>query len=147
MFVIPVPSKAVQQYAEAERARRIDGSVHAQEKEDAPPHVMMFHREEIYHLAPELGIAVDTIPAGGAIPYEPSVYQRFYAALLTHRHRRTLPLDTILPTTTFSVYAYAIAHHRMTPHSDDVARFLTQVETMYPDLDLLEQEVAQWYRV
>jgi hypothetical protein len=147
VFVIPVPSRAVRQYAEAERARRIDGSVHAHEKEDAPPHVMISHWENLYYLAPQLGITVAAIPEDDPIPYEPSVYQSFYEALLTHRNRQTLSINTILPTTTFSAYDYTIPRHFIVPQDDAIGCYINRVITTYPDPEVLEHEVAQWYRV
>ena len=147
LFVIPVPSQEVRQHAEAERARRIDGSVHAREREDAPPHVMLAYWEEVYRLAQIRGLAPETVSHQGRIPYEPDIYRRFYETLLAHRHLRHLPINTILPTVTFSVYDFAIPHHHLVPQPDEVVRCVHQVQIAYPDLETLEREAAAWYRV
>jgi hypothetical protein len=79
------------------------------------------------------------------MPYDPALYQAVYQRLLTQRQVLVLPLDTILPTTTLSVYDFAVPRCDVLPTVEDVTRFIGEVEQQYPDLNVLQQEINRWY--
>ena len=79
------------------------------------------------------------------VPYDPALYQAVYQRLLTQRQVLVLPMDTILPTTTLSVYDFAVPRHDVVPTVEEVTRFIGEVEQQYPDLDVLQQEIDRWY--
>ena len=54
-------------------------------------------------------------------------------------------MDTILPTTTLSVYDFAVPRHDVVPTMEEVTHFIGEVEQQYPDLDMLQQEIDRWY--
>jgi hypothetical protein len=54
-FVIPVPSREVRAFIEAERARRGAHRVHEREREDAPPQVLRDLWRQLVRVAPALG--------------------------------------------------------------------------------------------
>jgi hypothetical protein len=144
-FVIPVPSPQVRGFVEAERRRRQVDPVHDQETQDAPPSVLQALWHELARIAPRLGVARTscTIP----LPYDPALYQGVYQVLLRHRHTHVMPVDTLLPTTTVSVYDFAIERTCIMPSSEEVARFIEAVEQHYPDAKTLQREMDQWYLV
>ena len=156
-FAIPVPSREVREFLEAERDRRAAHPLHAQEREDAPPRVLRDLWRALADVARTTGLAAPDI--GGAdgsdqardpatqVPYDPLVYRRVYEALLKHRHTDVVPLDTILPTGAFSVYDFAVARQDLAPTPVEAARFIHEVEARYPDLDALEREIARWWVV
>jgi hypothetical protein len=101
--------------------------------------------QELVRLAPRLGL---TQPAARPpVPYDPVVYQGVYARLLKHRQVRVLPMHTLLPTTTMSVYDFAIECFPLLPRPEDVGRFVRDVAAEYPDAVALQQALAQWYLV
>jgi hypothetical protein len=144
-FVVPVPSRAVRDFLEAERQRRSARPLHAREREDAPPQVL---RDLWYHLAriaPALGVGVPLPASAVEVPYDPVLYQAVYQRLLTQRQVLVLPMDTILPTTTLSVYDFAVPRRHVVPTLEEVANFIGEVEQQYPDLDVLQQDIERWY--
>ncbi len=156
-FAIPVPSREVREFLEAERERRTAHPLHALEREDAPPDVLrdlwlaltdVARTLEV--AAPNIGGAGDSAPArdpAARVPYDPPVYRRVYETVLKHRHTDVVPLDTILPTGAFSVYDFAVARHELVPAPEETARFIREAEARYPDLDALEREIARWWAV
>ncbi|MGH2403309.1 MAG: hypothetical protein ACRDGN_02490 [bacterium] len=154
-FVIPVPSREVREFLEAERERRMTRPLHAQEREDAPPQVLRALWGALVRVAETLGIAsgAPTAPGGSlpahdpaaGVPYDPRMYQRVYQAVLKHRHTDIVALDTILPTEAFSVYDFAVARRDLIPTPRQAARFIDEVEARFPDMHALEREVARWW--
>jgi hypothetical protein len=114
-FVIPMPSVEVRRHVEAERERRASASRHAREREDAPPHVLRELWREMLVTARALGVAVGREDAA----YDPVVYRRVYEAVLRHRAPEVLPLETILPTATMSVYDFAVPCADLVPSADE----------------------------
>jgi hypothetical protein len=145
VFVIPVPTLQVRDRIETERRRRISAPVHAQEREDAPPPVLQALWHELARLAPYLG--VKSAVAGAQPPYDPAVYHGVYQAVLKHRHVEVLWCETVLPTTTFSVYDYAVERHHITPSAAEVQCFIQAVEQDYPEGQALQKTLARWYLV
>jgi hypothetical protein len=80
------------------------------------------------------------------MPYDPALYQGVYQRLLTQRQTLVMPVDTILPTTTLSVYDFAVPRHDVVPTVAEVTRFIAEVEQQYPDLHVLQQDIERWYR-
>lgn len=154
-FVIPVPSREVREFLEAERERRVSRPLHAQEREDAPPQVLHDLWQTLVQVAQELGIASDASITPGAslpvrdspatVPYDPLVYRRAYEAVLKHRPTEIVALDTILPTGAFSVYDFAVARQDLAPTPEEAARCIREVEARFGDTDTLEREVARWW--
>jgi hypothetical protein len=145
LFVIPVPSRRVRQHIESERQRRSTNPMHRQEQEDAPPHVLQALWQELVHIAPRLNLPVSG--HGTQVPYDPALYQDVYQALLKHRHVRIMPVDTLLPTATWSVYDFAIERTYIVPAPEEVGRFIQEVEQRYSEPEVLQREMTQWYRV
>jgi len=144
-FVVPVPSQAVRDFLEAERQRRSLRPLHAQEREDAPPQVLRDLWCHLARIAPALGVSTALPASTVALPYDPVLYQAVYQRLLTQRQVLVLPIDTILPTTTLSVYDFAVPRYEFVPTVAEVTRFIGEVEQQYPDLDMLQQEIDRWY--
>jgi hypothetical protein len=145
VFVIPVPAPQVRRHIESERHRRISVPMHAQEREDAPPPVLQALWHELAHLAPYVGVR--STVTGGQAPYDPAVYHGVYQAVLKHRHVEVLWCETLLPTTTFSVYDYAVERHYILPSTEEVQGFIQAVEQDYPDEQSLQRQLARWYLV
>jgi hypothetical protein len=144
-FVVPVPSRTVRGFLEAERQRRSVRPLHAQEREDAPPQILRDLWRHLACIAPALGVGA-ALPAFGAeIPYDPLLYQAVYQRLLTQRRVLVLPMDTILPTMTLSVYDFAVPRRDIVPTMEEVTRFIGEVEAQYPDLEVLQQDIDYWY--
>ena len=70
-----------------------------------------------------------------------------YQHLLRHRQVLIIPVDTILPAATLSVYDFAIPRYDVVPTAEDVARWIREVEQQYPDLDILQRAIDQWYHI
>ena len=145
VFVIPVPTPQVREHIETERRRRISAPVHAQEQEDAPPSVLQALWHELARLAPCLGVPSSV--TSGQAPYDPAVYHGVYQAILKHRHIEVLRCETLLPTTTFSVYDYAVEQHHILPSTAEVQGFIQAVAQDYPDGQALQRALAGWYLV
>ncbi|MGE3539475.1 MAG: hypothetical protein AB7N91_18840 [Candidatus Tectimicrobiota bacterium] len=144
-FILPVPSRAVRLFLEAERQRRHRHPVHPQEREDAPPTVLQALWRELVVVAEALGFTAPAAVLPATLPYDPVLYQRVYTHLLRYRARRVMALDTLLPTAAFSVYDYAIARHELKPTAQEVERYIAAVEQQYPEADVLQHEIAHWY--
>jgi hypothetical protein len=79
------------------------------------------------------------------VPYDPVLYQGVYQRLLTQRQVLVLPMDTILPTTSMSVYDFAVPRCDVVPTEEEVTRCIGEVEQQYPDLNVLQQDIERWY--
>lgn len=147
-FVIPVPSRTVRSYIEQDRERRTANPLHARERQDAPPQVLRDLWAQLLQVATALGLSPGTGAAttGADAPYDPVTYQRVYAALLAHRRTHPLPVDTVLPTTTWSVYDFAVPTQDVIPTAEEVFHFIHDTALQYPDPEVLQQHIDQWYR-
>ena len=144
-FVVPVPSRDVRAFLEAERQRRSGKPLHQQEREDAPPQVLRDLWCHLACIAPALGVGA-ALPASAAeLPYDPALYQAVYQRLLTQRQVLVWPMDAILPTTALSVYDFVVPRHAVVPTVEEVTHFIGEVEQQYPDLNVLQQEIERWY--
>jgi hypothetical protein len=141
-FVIPVPSREVRRHLEAERDRRAQRPLHEREREDAPPQVLRDLSRQILTVGHELGV-----DGAGPSPteYDPQVYQRVYLHILARRHAEVLALDQILPTTSFSAYAFDVPCRDVLPSGDDVRRWIQATEAAFPDPETLRREIERWY--
>jgi hypothetical protein len=144
-FVVPVPSRAVRAFLEAERQRRSVTPLHQQEREDAPPQVLRELWRHLASIAPALGVGVEVSTLAAERPYDPALYQGVYQHLLRQRQTLIVSVDTILPTTTLSVYDFAVPRYEMVPTAAEVTRFIGEVEQQYPDLNVLQQDIERWY--
>lgn len=146
-FVVPVPSRAVRDGLEAERQRRSASPLHQQEREDAPPQVLRDLWRHVASIAPLLGIPPVSGSAEAEVPYDPALYQQVYEHLLRHRQVLIIPVDTMLPTATLSVYDFAMPRYDVVPTAEDVTRCIREVEQQYPELDVLQRAIDHWYRI
>jgi hypothetical protein len=128
-FVIPVPSRALRQHLEAERARRAEQPLHPREREDAPPELLRALWREL---------------AGDDRPYDPEVYRQAYARLLTLRHATALALDTVLPAGTVSAYDFRIPATDLVPALDEAARCIGEVEASHPEAADVQRAIDGW---
>jgi hypothetical protein len=128
-FVIPVPSRALREHLEAERARRAQQPLHPREREDAPPEVLRALWREL---------------AGADVPYDPVVYQHAYERLLRHRRAEALPLHTRLSTQGVSAYDFHVATTDLLPTGDEVDRFIREVEAGHPGPGDVQRAVEAW---
>lgn len=142
-FVLPVPSREVRAHMEAERDRRAREPVHPNEREDAPPHVLRDLWRSLTRVASALGLGAAA--SGGT--WDPDLYRRVYEAVLRHRPVTVLPMDRVLPTRAFSVYAFATPRTDVVPTADEVARAIAEAESRHPDPATLERSVAEWWRL
>ena len=141
-FVIPVPSVALRQHLESERARRAATPVHAREREDAPPDVLRGVWRELVEAATTLGIG----GAAAVTSYEPAIYRAVYERLLAHRHAQALAVDERLPAAGVSAYAFRIPIVDLVPSDEEAARFLADAEREYGDPAALERAIAGWFK-
>ena len=141
-FVIAVPSVAVRQHVEQERARRASASQHPREREDAPPHVLRDLWRQLLVAARGLGMPVDD-----AAPYDPAVYRQVYETVLRDRAPEVLSLDTILPTRAMSVYDFAVPYVDLVPSDDEVDALVRESEAHAPDPAALAREIERWWVV
>ncbi len=140
-FVLPVPSREVRAFLEAERARRAVAPLHEREREDAPPAVLRALWRDLADIGRELGVG-----EGGAA-YDPDVYRAVYARVMRHRPVDVLEMDTVLPTAMLSVYDFAVPRRDVLPDHHDPDRFIAEVERRYPDRGALDREVERWWAV
>src|SRR5262249_16639222 len=141
-FVIPVPSRDVRRFLEAERARRAGDPRHPREREAAPPQVLRSLGRELGEIAGRLAIGE------ASEDYDPVVYRRVYETVLRHRNRDMGALEAILPTAAMSVYDFTVAPLDLVPSEMDAQAFIGEVEGRYRgDLARLEREVAGWWDV
>jgi hypothetical protein len=75
------------------------------------------------------------------------VYRGVYQALLRHRQVEVLWCETVLPTTTFSVYDFASQPPVLTPDPEEVQRCIQEVEREYPDGSAVQRAMARWHVV
>ncbi|PYO17440.1 MAG: hypothetical protein DMD85_23500 [Candidatus Rokuibacteriota bacterium] len=141
-FVIPVPSVALRQHLESERARRAATPVHAREREDAPPDVLRGVWRELVEAATTLGIG----GAAAVTSYEPAIYRAVYERLLAHRHAQALAVDERLPAAGVSAYAFRIPIVDLVPSDEEAARFVADAEREYGDPAALERAIAGWFK-
>lgn len=146
-FAIPVPSRQVRQFLEAERERRASSPLHPREREDAPPHVLRGLWREILDVAHALGIpTVAHDDAGNAAPpYDPWVYRRVFEAVLRHRHAEAVALRTVLPTASLSVYDFGVPSTDLVPREDEADAVVREVEARHPDPATLARAVDRWW--
>jgi len=135
-FVIAAPSREVRGFLEAQRERRARDPLHPREREDAPPHVLRNLWQSLAAIAGR---------AGEATPYDPAVYAAVYQNVLRHRNTEIVSLDVILPTDRLSVYDFAVVPRELVPTATDAERFIHEVERQYPDLRVLDREIARWW--
>jgi len=146
-FALPVPSRAVRDCLEAERQRRSARPLHQQERQDAPPQVLRDLWRQVARIAPLLGIPPVAGSSEADVPYDPALYQQVYQHLLRYRQVLVIPVDTVLPTATFSVYDFAIPRSDVVPTAAEVTRYIQEVEQQYPELDVLQRAIEHWYRI
>ena len=130
-FVIPVPSPALREHLEAERARRAAHPLHPREREDAPPEVLRALWREL---------------AGADVPYDPVLYQRAYERLLRHRRAEAWPLHTRLPTGGVSAYDFRVATADLVPTAEEAERCIRAVEASHPEAGAVERAVGELRR-
>jgi hypothetical protein len=146
-FVIPVPSRALRQHLEAERARRSREPRHARERDDAPPDVLRALWRELFGVAVVLGVVADAPRPPGAPAYDPATYQRVYERLLVHRHAVALRLETRLPTADLSAHEFRIPTVDVVPSAADAGRVIRETEAGYSSAGVVDAEINGWYRV
>lgn len=130
-FVIPVPSRALREHLEAERARRAREPLHAREREDAPPEVLRALWRDL---------------AGADVPYDPTVYQRAYERVLRHRRAEVLPLHARLQTDGISAYDFRVPVRDFVPTPGEAARAIAEVEASHPDAADVQRAIDGWAR-
>jgi hypothetical protein len=138
-FVIPVPSRAIREFLEAERERRAVRPVHAREREDAPPHVLRDIWREVLEAGRELGFAATDAA------YDPEVYARVYESVLRGRHVERLPIDVRLPVEGRSAYEFTVPLQELIPDTNEATAVLEETEARYRDARALELEVRHWF--
>jgi hypothetical protein len=145
-FLIPVPSREVRAFIEAERERRMAEPRHPREREDAPAHVLKGLWDDLVGVSRVLSLSEDPEREGGAgvMAYDPAIYEAVYRRVLAHRQADTLPLTRVLPVAGLSVYDLS-ATADLVPSSEDVARSIRTVEAAYPDPRRLTAEMQHWY--
>jgi len=159
-FAIPVPSREVRRFLEAERERRAASPLHPREREDAPPHVLRDLWRELADVARQLAPgraaaepAADcgrqTIAAAGdgSPPYDPAVYARVYQTILRHRNVDTLEVDAILPTAKLSAYDFAVALPDLVPTESEAEACIREIEGGHRDPSALARQLARWWEV
>jgi hypothetical protein len=143
-FVIPVPSRDVRAFVEAERDRRMAQPAHTREREDAPSHVLRALWNELVGAARAL--ALSAAPAGGgAVPYDPAIYEAVYRRVLGRRHVETLPLARVLQLGGASAYDLGVPTRELLPSAVEVERAIRAVEARYPSPEKLTVDADRWY--
>ncbi len=127
---------------EAERDRRADRAVTGRECEDAAFTVLRALWEELAQVARRL----DLLPAGvrTEASYDPVLYERVYRHVLAHRATEVIAIRRLSADVPSSVYAFAFSSFDGVPTPEEAAGFIRAVETRYPDLSELEDEVGRW---
>jgi hypothetical protein len=67
--------------------------------------------------------------------------------VLRHRHVDAIALDTVLPTEQLSVYDFATAPSELVPSLGEADAIIRDVEGRYPDLAVLDREIARWWAI
>ena len=98
------------------------------------------------------GVDVSGVGDGGrsraeASPYDPTVYRLVYESVLRHRHVDAIALDTVLPTEQLSVYDFATQPSELVPSVVEADAIIRVVEQRYPDLAVLDREIARWWAI
>ena len=140
-FVLPVPSRTVRTFLEAERERRNAQPMHPRENEDAPPGVLRALWRELSRIGQSIGYGDESEA------YDPAVYRAVYERVLAHRAVDVIPIDTVLPTREMSVYEFSVPCRDVIPGAGEAGMWLSEVERRYPDLAALDREVARWWKV
>jgi hypothetical protein len=143
-FIIPVPSRDVRAFVEAERDRRMARPAHAREREDAPSHVLRALWDELVGAARALALP-EAAAGEGAVAYDPAIYEAVYRHVLARRHVETLPLTRVLQIGSASAYDLGVPTRELLPSVADVERTIRAVETRYPGLDELTADADRWY--
>jgi hypothetical protein len=139
-FVIVVPSPEVRRFIEAERELRSASPRHPREREDASPRVLRdLWRDLVFIEAP------GRVAGDAPVPYDPILYTRVYERVLRHRPREVVAQDVIMPTRTMSVYDFSVQTRDLVPTAPEADAFVREVERGYPDLTVLEAEMARWW--
>lgn len=146
-FVVPVPSRWVRQVIEDQREQRSYSPRHHRETEDAPPNVLQALWHDVVRIAPEIGVGMAADSLGEKIPYDPDIYCQAYQAILYHRRCEVITVDTILPTSEMSPYEFASDIDDLIPTCNEATAYIQTVETLYPDLEVLDREVSDWFLV
>jgi hypothetical protein len=139
-FAIAVPSPEVRRVVEAERERRSASPRHPREREDAPPRVLRDLWRDL--------VSIDGAGRGAGdapVPYDPVLYQQVYERVLRHRPREVVAQDVILPTATMSVYDFDVQASDLAPTASEADALVHEVERRYPDLTVLDAEIARWW--
>jgi hypothetical protein len=139
-FSIAVPSPEVRRFVETERDRRSVSPHHPREREDAPPRVLRDLWQDLVSIE-----APGRVTEDAPVPYDPVLYQRVYERVLRHRPREAVAQDVILPTATMSVYDFPVEAHDLVPTEPEADAFVREVERRYPDLAVLDAEIARWW--
>jgi hypothetical protein len=139
-FALAVPSREVRRFVEAERERRSASPRHPREREDAPPRVL----RDLWHDLVSIE-AAGRVAGDAPVPYDPVLYQRVYERVLRHRPREVVAQDVILPTATMSVYDFDAQARDLVPTESEADAFVREVERRYPDLTVLDAEIARWW--
>ena len=82
-----------------------------------------------------------------APPYDPHVYSRVYESVLRHRHVDVIALDTVLPTSSLSVYDFATPPSELAASITEADAIIREVERRYLDPDALDREIARWWAI
>ena len=143
-FVIPVPSREVRAFIEAERDRRMAQPLHARERDDAPSHVLRALWTDLAGIARALGLRAAR-EADGALAYDPALYEAVYRRALARRHTEALPLTRVLPVAGVSAYDVDVPVSELVPSGPEIETAIRTVETRYPDLGRLAVEMNRWY--
>lgn len=150
-FVVPVPSRDVRTFVEAERDHRMARPVHPRERDDAPSHVLRALWDELAGAARSLALPAaspaegPTLERGGGGAYDPAIYEAVYRHVLAHRHTETLPLTRVLRVGRISAYDLGVPTRELLPSERDVERAIRAVEARYPRLEPLGAEMGRWY--
>jgi hypothetical protein len=144
-FIVPVPSREVRRHLEAERACRAARPLHAREAEDAPPGALHAMWLELAAVARAIGLAVPPLGPGGSLPYDPETYERVYAHVLARRQMRALPVDTLLPTSAFSVYDFCVPTREVLPGAAEAAAVMAATEASFRDPAALQRQIDRWW--
>jgi hypothetical protein len=144
-FVVPVPSGEVRRHLEAERRRRAGRPLHPRETEDAPPEVLQALWRELASVAHALGIVAAPPDPAAPMGFDPDVYRQVYARVLARRRVTSLPIDTLLPTASLSVYDFRVPAPDLVPAAEEAARFVEAAGAAYGDPEALRREIERWW--
>jgi hypothetical protein len=146
-FVIPVPSREVRSFIEAERSRRMADPRHPRERDDAPAHVLRALWDDLVAVGRTLRLPEAATAEPGRLPYDPRLYEAVYRHVLRRRHTESLPIAQVWPVGDRSVYDLEGAAVDIVPSPEEVERSIRAVEAAYPDVRRLTAEMGQWYDV